>query len=96
MRDWRQMICKFCMLLREAEAHKHHQTGNLIDCSLLSSNLKKRGKDYSFKHFARNRQDGHWSVIFLFVYHLFMKWHNICLFPFIWKTFISYTVIKDT
>ena len=33
VRDWHQMICKFRVLLREADAHMNHRTGNLIDCN---------------------------------------------------------------
>ena len=34
VRDWHQMICKFRVLLREADAHmNNHRTGNLIDCN---------------------------------------------------------------
>ena len=32
-RDWRQLICKFRVLLREADAHMNHRAGSLIDCS---------------------------------------------------------------
>ena len=32
--DCRQMICKFRVLLREADAHMNHWAGSLIDCSL--------------------------------------------------------------
>ena len=34
------------------------------------------------------------SNFLLFVCHLFLDWDNICLFQFIWKTFIYYTIIK--
>ena len=30
---WHQMICKFRMLSREADAHMNHQARSLIDCN---------------------------------------------------------------
>ena len=31
VRDWRQMICKFCLLLRETDAHMNHRTSFQVD-----------------------------------------------------------------
>ena len=57
--------------------------------------FKKRVKDNFFKHFATSRQEWHLSVItYYFFVVFFMNWGNICLFPFIWKTFIYYTFVK--
>ena len=33
VRDWHQMICKFCVLLRVADAHMNHQARSLVDCN---------------------------------------------------------------
>ena len=33
VRDWSQMIFKFYVSLREADAPMNHRTGSLIDCS---------------------------------------------------------------
>ena len=33
VKDWRQMICKFRVLLREADAQMNHHTRSLIDCN---------------------------------------------------------------
>ena len=33
-RDWRQVIRKFRVLLKEAYTHLNHWAGSLIDCSL--------------------------------------------------------------
>ena len=33
VKDWRQMICKFRLLLREADAHMKHRARILIDCN---------------------------------------------------------------
>ena len=31
VKDWRQMISKFCVLLREADAHMNHRTSFQVD-----------------------------------------------------------------